>query len=62
MHTGSEGGRWVDPKVAAVAAEVAVRVVHRWCRTGVVVARRLPGRRGRWRVQLGPDGLPVNRG
>jgi len=50
---------WVDPKTAAMAAGVAAEVVRVWCRTGRVIARRLPGERGRWRVMVDADGFPV---
>jgi hypothetical protein len=61
MATGAELGglRWVAPKTAAVLADVSVSVVWGWCRQRVVLARRLPGSRGRLRVAV-VEGLPVS--
>jgi hypothetical protein len=50
------GSQWATVKEAASAARVCEWTVYQWCRAGRVVARRVVGV---WRVQLGPDGLPV---
>jgi hypothetical protein len=49
---------WTEPKVAA-GNRWTVETVWRWARSGVVMHRRTPGRRGRLLVAVDGDGLPV---
>lgn len=50
---------WADAGRVALAVGVETRTVWAWVRSGLVLARRLPGPRGRVRVALDPDGFPV---
>lgn len=51
---------FVDAKAAAAASGVHLQTVLRWAREGRIVARRLGGGRGPWRVLVGDDGLPAD--
>lgn len=51
--------RWVEPKALARTLDVQPAVVWEWCRVGAVLAMRLPGARGLWRVAVLADGRPV---
>lgn len=50
----------VSVKEAAGSAGVHPETLARWCRAGLVRARRLARGRGPWRVQLGADGQPLD--
>jgi hypothetical protein len=56
-----EENGWVDVKDAARRAQVSERTLFRWCATRAIVARRLAGGRGPWRVRLDTDGFPMDR-
>lgn len=52
--------RWVDVKSAADGHGVPAGTMFRWVAAHWVIARRLPGKRGRVRVLQGPDGAAVD--
>lgn len=51
--------RYTTAKDAASAPGVTERTVWRWVRAGRVIARRLPGERGRVLVAVDAEGFPV---
>jgi hypothetical protein len=56
----ADNQRWVPLTVAATSAQVHPRSLYRWCTAGLVVAKKLAGGVGPWRVQLDSDGMPVD--
>jgi transposase-like protein len=53
------GCRWVDTMKASAAVKVDSDTVADWARRGLVLARRLPGQRGIWRIAVDASGWPV---
>lgn len=53
------GVLWADAGSVALTCDVKTETVWNWVRAGLVLARRLPGARGRVRIALDADGWPV---